>query len=120
MIGSCKHARQHSANRMFGVRWHNTKADASDDVSGQYLSVFMVDHYVVWLDVSMHNSHTVAVVQSLRDTERTDLTQTLTPGFSHLLTNKLSLFDQSLFNTLLLVNLTFKNKKIIADEKFVY
>lgn len=31
----------------------------------QYLSVFMIDHDIVWLDISVHNPHTVAVVQSL-------------------------------------------------------
>lgn len=27
--------------------------------------MFMINHYIVWLDVSVHNSHTVAVIQSL-------------------------------------------------------
>lgn len=31
----------------------------------QYLSVFMINHYIVWLDISVHNPHTVAVIQSL-------------------------------------------------------
>lgn len=34
-----------------------------------YLSVLVVNHDVVWLDVSMHDPHTVTVVQRLR-TER--------------------------------------------------
>lgn len=31
----------------------------------QYLSVFMINHYIVWLDISVHNPHTVAIIQSL-------------------------------------------------------
>ena len=30
-----------------------------------YLSVFVVDHDVVWLNISVHDSHTVAIVQGL-------------------------------------------------------
>lgn len=32
---------------------------------GQYLSVFMINHYIVWLDISVHNAHTVAIIQGL-------------------------------------------------------
>lgn len=70
VIGACKRARRHSANQTCGVRWRNTKADAS----GNYLSVFMVDHYVVWLHISVHDSHTVAVVQCLRERRRENQT----------------------------------------------
>ena len=31
----------------------------------QYLSVFMINHDIVWLDISVHYPHTVAVIQSL-------------------------------------------------------
>lgn len=65
VIGARKRARRHSANQTCGVRSRN----ASDDASGKYLSVFMVDHYVVWLHISVHDSHTVAVVQRLRETQ---------------------------------------------------
>lgn len=27
----------------------------------------MIDHYIVWLDISVHNPHTVAVIQSLKE-----------------------------------------------------
>ena len=30
-----------------------------------HLSVFMVNHYIVRLDVPMHDSHAVAIIQSL-------------------------------------------------------
>lgn len=32
----------------------------------RYLSVFMINHYVVWLDISVHYPHTVAIIQGLK------------------------------------------------------
>lgn len=80
VIGARKRARRHSANQTCGVRSRN----ASDDASGKYLSVFMVDHYVVWLHISVHDSHTVAVVQRLRERqgERTRLKHQASHAFS--------------------------------------
>lgn len=31
-----------------------------------YFSVFVIDHHIVWLHVSMHDSHAVAIVETLQ------------------------------------------------------
>lgn len=36
-----------------------------------YLSVFMINHYVVWFDISVHYPHTVTIVKSLQVIGRT-------------------------------------------------
>lgn len=35
-----------------------------------HLAVFMIDHHVMWLHISVHDSHTVAVVQGLEETAK--------------------------------------------------
>lgn len=38
-----------------------------------YLSVFMINHYVVWFDISVHYPHTVTIVKSLQVNNRKDI-----------------------------------------------
>lgn len=42
-----------------------------------HLSVLVVDHDIVWLDVSVHDPHTVTVVQGLQIRTSQQLTQEL-------------------------------------------
>ncbi len=35
------------------------------EVNTDYLSVLMINHDVVWFDISVHNTHTVTEIQSL-------------------------------------------------------
>ena len=37
-----------------------------------HLAVFMIDHHIMWLHISMHDSHAVAVVQGLQRREQRD------------------------------------------------
>lgn len=48
---------------------YKNRTDVTNDDQkweGQYLSVLVINHDVMGLDVSVHDSHTVAVVQGLR------------------------------------------------------
>lgn len=35
------------------------------------LTMFMINHHIMWLHVSVHDSHAVAIIQSLEITKRT-------------------------------------------------
>lgn len=40
----------------------------------------MINHYIVWLDISVHNPHTVAVIQSLNRSQQVQRMSTMFPA----------------------------------------